>query len=110
MEQSGPLTQTVKSSRARQEWSQIIDQVARRETRVVVERDGVLVAAIVSTDDLAHLQQLEEQRQRDLAILRASQDGFSGGSDSDAEREIEQALAEVRAERALANRSAPPPT
>lgn len=100
MQREQPLTQTLRSSQARDAWGQILDQVACRETRVVVERDGVPVAAIVSTDDLARLEQLEQQRQRDLATLRASQDGFKDEPADDVEREIARALSEVRAERA----------
>jgi prevent-host-death family protein len=100
----------LRPSQARQEWSQILDQVARRKARVVVEQDGVPVAAIVSTDDLARLEQLEHQRQQDLATLRASQDGFKDEPADDVEREIARALAEVRAERATTKPSATRPT
>jgi prevent-host-death family protein len=105
MHEQEPLTQTMKASQARQAWSHLLDQVFRRETRVVVEQDGIPVAAIVSTQDLERLQQLEQQRQRDLATLRASQAGFQDESADEVERQLAQALAEVRAERSAAKGS-----
>ena len=100
MPDQAPMTQTMKASQAQNEWSRVLNQVSRRETRVVVEVDGIPMAAIVSTQDLERLQQLEQQRQRDLATLRASQEGFKGEPVDEVERQIAQALAEVRAERA----------
>ena len=54
------MTQTIKSSDARAQWSQIINKVARRQARVIVEKSGIPVAAIVSTQDLERLDQLEK--------------------------------------------------
>ena len=54
------MTQTIKSSDARGQWSQIINKVARRQARVIVEKSGIPVAAIVSTQDLERLDQLEK--------------------------------------------------
>jgi prevent-host-death family protein len=105
MREQEPVTQTMKASRARQEWSRVLRQVARREARVVVEQDGVPVAAIVSTQDLERLQQLEEQRQRDLETLRDSGERFKDEPVDEVERQIALALAEVRAERGAAKRS-----
>ena len=97
----------MKAAQARVEWSRLLNQVARNETRVVVEEDGVPIAAVVSARDLAQLQQLEQQRERDLATLRASQDGFKDDEPDDVEREIAQALTDVRADRTATKRSAP---
>jgi prevent-host-death family protein len=97
-----PLTRTMQASRARREWSQLLDQVFRRERRVVVEKDGIPVAAIVSTQDLERLEQLEQQRQRDLVVLRSSQEGFKDEPAEEVERQVARALSEVRAERAAA--------
>jgi prevent-host-death family protein len=105
MREQESMTQTMKASQARQEWSQLLNQVFRRERRVVVEKDGIPVAAIVSTQDLERLQQFEQQRQRDLAVLRASQEGFKDEPADEVERQAAQALSEVRAERVAAKGS-----
>jgi len=105
MGQQQPPTQTMKAFDAHQEWSHLLHRVSRHETRVLVEQDGVPVAAIVSAEDLEYLQQLDQQRQRDLATLRASQEGFRDEPPDEVERQIAQALAEVRAERAASKGS-----
>lgn len=62
MRQREPLTQRMKASQARQEWSSLLERVFRREARVIVENSGVPVAAIISAQDLEQLQQLERAR------------------------------------------------
>ena len=47
MHKREPTTQTLNSGEARQQWSQLLDKVFRREARVIVEKSGVPVAAIV---------------------------------------------------------------
>src|SRR6185503_4955237 len=71
MREREPTTQTMKASQARQEFSQLLNKVFRRETRVIVEKSGIPVAAIISAEDLKRLQQLEEQRQRNFAAIEA---------------------------------------
>lgn len=94
-----PETQTLTAMDARQQWSKLLDKVSRHEARVIVEQEGVPVAAIISAQDLERFQWLEAERQRDLATLRASQEGFKDASPDEIEREVAKALAEVRAER-----------
>lgn len=99
MTEHEPLTQTVKASVARAQWSQIINMVARRQARVIVEKSGIPVAAIVSAQDLERLNRLDEQRTNDTAVLEASWKAFDGESPETIEREVARAVAEVRAER-----------
>ena len=62
MREHEPVTQTMKASQVRQEWSKLLNTVFRDKTRVVVEKSGIPVVAIVSAEDLKRLQQLEAQR------------------------------------------------
>ena len=64
-----PMTQTIAASEARQQFSQLLNQVFRREKRIVIEKSGVPVAALVSADDLEQLRRFEEQRREDFAVL-----------------------------------------
>jgi len=57
-----PMTQTIQASQVRQRFSQLLNQVFRKEWRVLVEKSGVPVAAIVSADDLVRLTQFDEER------------------------------------------------
>lgn len=92
------MTETINVSEAKQDWRRLVDEVVRGRRRVLMERDGVPVAAIVSTQDLERLRQLDAQRERDLAILDASQAAFNEVPEDELEREIAKALAELRAE------------
>jgi prevent-host-death family protein len=58
MQEREPMTKTLKASEARQQFSELLNQVFKGETRVLVEKSGIPVAAIVSTTDLNKLQQL----------------------------------------------------
>ncbi|MFN0071984.1 MAG: type II toxin-antitoxin system prevent-host-death family antitoxin [Chloroflexota bacterium] len=93
-----PITQTVKVSEARAQFSDLLNRVFRRQARVLVEKSGIPVAAIVSAQDLDRLNQMDAERQKDLAILDASQATFADVPGEQVEREISRAVAEVRAE------------
>ncbi|MFN8560028.1 MAG: type II toxin-antitoxin system Phd/YefM family antitoxin [Dehalococcoidia bacterium] len=94
-----PMTQTIAASEARQHFSQLLNQVFRREKRVVIEKSGVPVAALVSADDLEQLRRFEEQRREDFAVLDRIREAFRGVPAEEIEQEVARALAEVRAER-----------
>lgn len=93
-----PLTQTLTAAIVHQQWSELVNQVARQETRVLVEKSGVPVVALVSAEDLRRLQQLDEQRQRDFALLEDLSTVFADVAPDEIEREVNTAVAEVRAE------------
>lgn len=97
-EREEPVTQTVKATEARQQWSRLLNQVCRKERRVLVEKDGIPVAAIVSTDDLKQLQRYEQERARRFAILAELREPFKDTPPEEIEREVSRAIAEVRAE------------
>ncbi|MDP9371376.1 MAG: type II toxin-antitoxin system prevent-host-death family antitoxin [Chloroflexota bacterium] len=69
-----PVTEMVKASEARQQWSQLLNWVFRKGTHMIVEKSGIPVAAIVSADDLRRPERLEAERAADLAILDEMQD------------------------------------
>lgn len=94
-----PETQSMQVSEARAQFSALLNRVYRGETRVLVEKHGIPVAALVSPRDLAALQRLEEQEQADRAILEASRAAFQDIPDEELEAEISKAIATVRAER-----------
>lgn len=59
-----PVTLTMKATEARAEWSRLLNLVFRRELRLLIEKDGIPVAAIVSADDLMRLERLGLERPR----------------------------------------------
>jgi prevent-host-death family protein len=98
-----PATETVKASEARQQLPSILNQVYRREVRVIVEKSGIPVAAIISANDLYWLEKFEKQREADFAIVDEMREAFKDVPLEEIERETDRALAEIRAKDA-ANR------
>lgn len=88
----------VKASEARQQLSGLLNEVYAGQTRVVIERSGIPVAAIVSPDDLAQLERSEAERQARLNVLAKVREPFKEVPQEEIEREVAHALAEVRTE------------
>lgn len=101
------MVSVVKASDARQQLSEILNTVFRQNTRVLVERSGIPVAAIVPASDLERLQHLDAERERAFATLTEFSTAFSGIPEEELEREIAKAIAEARAERQEQKRQAP---
>ncbi len=99
MAEREPVTESLNVSEARKQWSGLLNRVARRETRFLIEKSGAPVAAVVSADDLRRLEELDARRQRDFAILDEIGQAFQDVSPEELEREVASALAEARAER-----------
>ncbi len=91
-EHEPPMTQTMNVTDAREHWSQVLTAVFRRQTRVVLEKAGIPVASLVSTDDLERLRRYDAERAADFAEL---------------EREVARVIAEVRTERRARREQAP---
>ncbi|HEY8448468.1 MAG TPA: hypothetical protein VIL01_15310 [Thermomicrobiales bacterium] len=97
MSEEQPPTKTVAALEARQNWSQLLDTVSRREVRVLVEEGSIPVATLVSTEDLMHLNRHDEKREQNFAILDDIGEAFKDVPAEEIEREVAKALAEVRA-------------
>ena len=97
MRERNPMTQTMKASDARQQFSDVINRVYRKETRVVVERSGIPVAAIVSAEDLARLDRYEQERVARFAGLSRISEAFADVPVDELEQEVDRAVAEARA-------------
>ena len=99
MPEQQPTTQTMKAAEVRANWSQVVDRVFRGQARVVVERSGIPVAAVVSAHDLERLRRLDDERARDIAVLDRFAQAFKDVPAEELEREVSQAIAAVRSER-----------
>lgn len=91
-------TETISATEARRHFASVINRVARKETRVLIEKSGVPVAAIVSADDIARLDRLDAERDRDFQALAAVGEHFRDVPVEELEREVAKAVAEVRDE------------
>ena len=85
------------STIVREEWGSIVERITRQNIRVLVEDDGVAVAAIVPVGDLQRLTLLDAQRAQFLAALDRTQAAFADVPDEELAEEIEKALAAARA-------------
>ncbi len=90
--------QTLNLSEARKHFSGLVNQVARKETRVLVETSGAPVAAVVSADDLRRLQRLDAQRERGFEVLDRMRTAFQDVPVEETEDEVTKALDAVRAQ------------
>lgn len=91
--------QTVNATAARQQFSELVNRVFRREARVLIEKSGIPVAAIISADDLEKLGRLEAERERDFAVLDEVGRAFQDVPPAVIEREVAKAVRSVRSER-----------
>jgi prevent-host-death family protein len=90
------MTQTIKASAAREQWHQLLDRIYRADDRVVVEKSGIPVAAVISVRDLARLKQLEAERAERFAALDASWDAFKDVPVDEVEEEVTAAVSLTR--------------
>ena len=109
MREREPMTQTMKASQARQEFSQLLNKVFRRETRVVVEKHGIPVAAIISAQDLERFTELEAERQARFQVLDEIHARNRDQDPDEVERDVAEEIAAMRGERRKqqAGRSSP---
>jgi prevent-host-death family protein len=98
MHEREPMTKTMKASEARQQFSQLLNEVFRGEARVIVEKSGIPVAAIVSAEDFKQISRIEDERRRDFAILDIMREAFKDVPAEEIEREVSRALREIREE------------
>ena len=104
MREPEPITQTMKISDVKNTLSSLVNKVYRKETRILIEKSGIPVAALVSADDLSRLQQLDRAwDERTRAIERFSQ-AFADVPAEEAEAEVARIIAERRQQRVEAER------
>ena len=92
------VTQTMKISDVKTHLSALVNRVYRTEARVVVEKSGIPVAALVSTADLARLDRLDQERAERFPVLDEMRAAFKDVPPEETERETDRITAEIRAE------------
>jgi prevent-host-death family protein len=106
MRQQEPMTQTMKISVVKNTLSSLVNKVYRKETRILVEKAGIPVAALVSTDDLRRLNQLDRERDQTTRALERFSAAFADVPVEELEAKIDQIIAEGRANDGAERRSA----
>jgi prevent-host-death family protein len=103
MTQRGPIEAAMKLTDAKQQLSRVVNEVARGESRIVVEKSGLPVVAIISVDEYRRFKAREETDQARRAELFEKlarfSDAFADVSDEELDRELARAQVELRTER-----------
>ncbi len=86
------------ASEARQRLSGLLTEVYAQQARVIIERGGIPVAAVVSPDDLARLERAEAEQEARLKVLARMREPFKDVPAEEIEREVARAISEVRRE------------
>lgn len=97
MREQEPMTQTMKISDVKNTLSSVVNKVYRKETRVLVEKSGIPVAAIISADDLTRFAQLEREREERFAVIDRVREAFKDVPAEEIEAETDRIIARNRA-------------
>ena len=106
MSKQPPPTQTMTISEATDLLSGLVEAVSRSETRVLIERGGMPVAALISAGDLERLQQLDVEWQTTTRALERISEAFADVPVAELEAKIDEIIAEGRARAVAERRSA----
>jgi prevent-host-death family protein len=97
MREHEPMTQTIKISVVKNTLSSLVNKVYRKETRVIVEKSGIPVAAIISADDLMRFAQLEREQEERFAVIDRAREAFRDVPAEEIEAETDRIIAQNRA-------------
>mgnify|MGYP000566130829 CR=1 FL=1 len=97
-------TETMSVSDARKRFAETLNRVRETDARIIVEKSGIPVAAVVPISVLKDAEDKELRRQEAIAALRQAQSGFADVSEEEAGREIAKALDEIKQEQRMARR------
>ena len=98
MQNHHPTIQTVNITDFNAHLSSLMDEVAARQTRVLIEKEGKPVAAIISARDLRRFSNLEQERAERFKIIDELRDAFKDVDPEEIERETDRIIAQNRAE------------
>ena len=90
------VTETKAISEVKNALSEVVNAVGCHETRLVIEKRGSPVAAIVSAADLDRLVRYEHERDERFKLIDRMRESFKDVPDEEIEREADRAVAEIR--------------
>lgn len=99
-QQHSPTETVMKLTETKQAFSQVVNRVARGETRVVVEKSGLAVAALISIEEYRRFKEQDREAARALAFEAMSQisQAFKDVPLDELERQVALAVADARAD------------
>ena len=99
----------MKLTDVRANFSELLNEVHRDGTRVSITKSGLPIGALISIRDLKRLQNFEEARERDFAILDEIGSELADVPWEEIEAEADRAVADLRADRAAETNGTKPP-
>jgi prevent-host-death family protein len=94
-------TQIVPASEARQKFGELIKQVYSRRSRVIVEKGGIPVSALVALPDLERWTRMDEEREERFKVLEEIRARNADKTAEEVERDVAEELAAVRRDKRL---------
>jgi hypothetical protein len=107
VEYQPPVRRTADVSEAGELIGTLIEEVARGRVRLVVQKDGKDAGALVSAYDLERLEALDRRAAEGWKAIQEIQARFSHLDPEEVERDIAEAIAEMRAEERAKKSTAP---
>ncbi len=89
-------TRTVDITTALEQFAQLLNQVYRRDDRVIIEKHGIPVAAIISAEDYRRLVECESQQADDFAYFEEIRTRFDDVPLDEHERGVAQSVKAAR--------------
>ncbi len=102
MRKNTPDTETMKISEVKSQLSRLVNEVYRGEKRILIEKSGIPVAALVSMEALELLARFEAQQREAWDVIEAMRAPFRGIPPEEIEREVAAIVREMRDEREAA--------
>ena len=92
-----PAKRTLKISDVKARLSSLVNEVYRKETRVLIEKAGIPVAALVSIEDLERLTRLDREWTAGTKALQELSAAFQDVPVAELEEQVARIIAEGRA-------------
>src|SRR5680860_788856 len=92
---NSPVETRMNLTDTKQHFSQVVNEVARGNSRVVVEKSGLPVAAIISAEEYHRFLALDAERQARFAAMGRISDAFAEVPVEKLEAEVDHAVKRV---------------
>jgi prevent-host-death family protein len=99
MRERDALTQIINVSEVRKRWSEVLNTVFRGRRRVILEKSGIPVAAIISPEDFETYQRLLAEREARFAVVDRIRERNADKDPAQVYRDVTEAVEAVRHER-----------
>ncbi len=93
------MTQTVPAAEARQKLGQLMRQVYNRQARIIVDKGGIPVVAIVSLADFERWTRLDREREERFQVVDEIRSRNLDKAPEEVERDVAEEIAAMRREK-----------